>query len=159
MDQAPLRVGLRVDVVADAVRFYGGLGFEPVGSVPGPDGEPVFAILRLAGSSLIVDAVEGMPFPDSDRERQVRAGPRGLGVVVGLVVENVDATHAYFVEQGCAITCEPMDEVWGDRVFSGIDPFGYEWECSHPIADVSAGDGLAAVRESWFGATDAGAGA
>jgi uncharacterized glyoxalase superfamily protein PhnB len=153
VEQAPLRVGIRVSDVAAAMDFYGGLGFEPTGSVPGPDGSPVFAILAQGGSLLMVDAVEGMPFPDSDRERQVRAGPRGLGVVIGLVVDDVDAAHAYFVERGCAITCEPMDEAWGDRVFMGVDPFGYEWECSQPIADVSAAAGLAAVRESWFGAS------
>jgi uncharacterized glyoxalase superfamily protein PhnB len=153
MDQAPLRVGIRVSDVTAAMAFFGGLGFEPVGSVPSPDGAPVFAILAKGGSLLMVDAIEGMPFPDSDRERQVKAGPRGLGVVIGLAVDDVDAAHAYFVEQGCAITCEPMEEAWGDRVFMAIDPFGYEWECCQPIAAVSAADGLAAVRESWFGAS------
>ena len=151
MERSPLRVGVRVDDVTAAVGFYGGFGFAPVGSVPGPDGEPVFAILRTADSHLMVDAAEGMPFPDTERERQVLAGPRGLGVVIGLVVDDVDATHAYCVAQGCAITCEPMDEVWGDRVFMCLDPFGYEWEFFQPIADIDAGDGLAAVGEKWFG--------
>jgi uncharacterized glyoxalase superfamily protein PhnB len=153
MDGAPLRVGVRVHDVAAAMRFYRGFGFEVAGSVPGPGGEPVFAILDKAGSQLMVDALEGMPFPDTERERHVRAGPRGLGVVIGLVVDDVDATHAFCVEQGCAITCEPMDEVWGDRVFTCLDPFAYEWEFFQPIADVDAAAGLAAVRESWFGAS------
>jgi uncharacterized glyoxalase superfamily protein PhnB len=151
-EQSPLRIGVRVDDVSAAIRFYGGFGFETAGSVPGPDGEPVFAILRKAGSQLMVDALVGMPFPDTERERHVRAGPRGLGVVIGLVVDDVDGTHTYCVQQGCAITCEPMDEAWGDRVFTCLDPFGYEWEFLQPIADVDTADGLAAVRESWFGA-------
>lgn len=151
-EQAPLRVGVRVDDVAAAIRFYGGFGFAPVGSVPGPDGDPVFAILGKGGSLLMVDALHGMPFPETDRERAVRAGPRGLGIVIGLVVDDVDATHAYCVAQGCVITCEPMDEAWGDRVFMSIDPYGYEWEFFQPIAEVSAADGLAAVQERWFGA-------
>jgi hypothetical protein len=78
MERSPLRVGVRVDDVITAVRFYGGFGFASIGSVPGPGGEPVFAILRKADSQLMVDAAEGMPFPDSERERQVLAGPRGL---------------------------------------------------------------------------------
>jgi hypothetical protein len=33
---------------------------------------------------LLVDALEGIPFQDSPRERRTKTGPRGLGVVVGL---------------------------------------------------------------------------
>ena len=54
-------------------------------------------------------------------------------------------------ESGCTITCEPMDEAWGERVFECLDPFGYQWEFSQPIDDGAPRDGLAAVRSSWFG--------
>jgi hypothetical protein len=37
------------------------------------------------------------------------------------------------------------------RVFVCIDPFGYEWEFSQPIAEMEPADGTAAVQESWFG--------
>jgi hypothetical protein len=77
------RVGLRVADVPAAMKFYGGLGFVEVGVVPNPAGEPVLAILEPAVVNLIVDALTGMPFPDSDRERQIQRGPRGLGVVIG----------------------------------------------------------------------------
>jgi uncharacterized glyoxalase superfamily protein PhnB len=147
-----LRVGLRVPDVAAAARFYSGLGFDEIGRVPDPDGTPVLAILGQDGPELVVDALEGMPFPDSPRERQVRSGPRGLGVVVGLRVDDLDATYAYCAGNGCEITCEPMDEAWGERVFSCLDPFGYEWEFSHPIADVDPEAATAAVEASWFGA-------
>jgi hypothetical protein len=39
----------------------------------------------------------------------------------------------------------------GERVFECVDPFGYLWEFSQPIADVEPEDGLEAVRTSWFG--------
>jgi catechol 2,3-dioxygenase-like lactoylglutathione lyase family enzyme len=146
------RVGLRVGDVQAATRFYGGLGFEEVGSVPNPDGRPVFAILQRDGVHLMVDALVGMPFPDTARERQIQRGPRGLGVAIGLGVEDLDATLAYCKAAGCEITCEPVDEAWGDRVFECLDPFGYLWEFSHPIAGTTPpADGLAAVRASWFG--------
>jgi uncharacterized glyoxalase superfamily protein PhnB len=151
MAQAQFRLGLRVSGVRAAMRFYGGLGFEEVGVVPDPDGEPVLAILGRGEGTLILDALTGMPFPDSERERQVQRGPRGLGVVIGLGVDDLDAAYAYCTEAGCEITCEPMDEAWGDRVFTCLDPFGYEWEFTHPIAQMSATEGTAAVRESWFG--------
>jgi uncharacterized glyoxalase superfamily protein PhnB len=145
------KLGLRVDDVAAAVRFYIGLGFEETGVVPNPDGEPVLAILQRGDVSLICDGLTGMPFPDSERERNVQNGPRGLGVVIGLSVDDLDATYAYCIEASCQITCEPMDEAWGERVFSSLDPFGYEWEFSIPIPGAEPADGTAAVRESWFG--------
>jgi uncharacterized glyoxalase superfamily protein PhnB len=147
----PVRLGLRVGDVRAAIRFYGGLGFDEVGVVPDPDGEPVLAILRQGTVHLIVDALVGLPFPDSERERRIQHGPRGLGVVIGLGVDDLEATYAYCTEAGCEITCEPMDEAWGVRLFSCLDPFGYEWELSVPISETRPADGLAAVRASWFG--------
>jgi uncharacterized glyoxalase superfamily protein PhnB len=154
MLQESFRVGLRVDDVPAAMNFYGGLGFAQVGVVPDPEGSPVLAILQRGAVTLIVDALVGMPFPDSPRERQIQRGPRGLGVVIGLGVSDLDATYAYCAAAGCEITCEPMDEAWGERVFSCLDPFGYEWEFSHPIAGAEAEDGTEAVRASWFGGAD-----
>jgi uncharacterized glyoxalase superfamily protein PhnB len=149
--RASLRIGLRVDSVPAAETFYAGLGFEQVGLVQNPDGEPVLAILCRAGADLIVDALVGLPFPDSERERQIQRGPRGLGVVIGLEVDDLDATYAYCTEAGCAITCEPMDEAWGERLFTCLDPFGYEWKFSVPIEGIDEVDGTAATRASWFG--------
>ena len=40
---------------------------------------------------LLVDALVGMPFADSGRERRTQAGPRGLGVVIGIRVDDVEA--------------------------------------------------------------------
>ena len=71
--------------------------------------------------------------PRLRRERQVQAGPRGLGVAIGLGVDDLDATYQYCRAAGSDITSEPSDEAWGDRVFECIDPFGYLWEFSQPI--------------------------
>ena len=151
--EGSLRVGLRVDDVAAAVEFYGALGFEQVGAVPNPEDETVLAILQRGEAGLIVDALVGLPFPDSDRERAIQSGPRGLGVVIGLEVDDLDEAYATCTERGCEITCEPMDEAWGERLFTFVDPFGYEWKLSVPLPDAS-GDGTEAARESWFGAAD-----
>jgi uncharacterized glyoxalase superfamily protein PhnB len=146
-----LRLGLRVQDVRAAIAFYRGLGFEEEGVVHAPDGEPVMAILVRGSVNLIADALVGMPFPASERERAIQGGPRGLGVVIGLPVGDLDATYAYCVSAGCEITCEPMDEAWGERVFSCLDPFGFEWEFSVPIPGARPADGTAAVSEQWFG--------
>jgi uncharacterized glyoxalase superfamily protein PhnB len=146
------RLGLRVDDVDAAAAFYEGLGFRQLGSVPDPEGRPVMTILERAGVNLIVDALAGMPFADTERERKTSAGPLGLGVAIGLGVDDLDSTLAYCRAAGCTITSEPMDEAWGERVFECVDPFGYQWEFSHPAAEATIGDGLAAVQAAWFGA-------
>jgi hypothetical protein len=105
------------------------------------------------GVQLIVDALVGMPFPDTERERRIKEGPRGRDVAIGLGVDDLQATFDYCKKAGCEITCEPMDEAWGDRVFECIDPFGYQWEFSHPSDGGARVDGLAAVQANWFGST------
>lgn len=146
------RVGIRVGDVDAAARFYAGLGFEQVGSVPGPQGRPVMTILRLGQVHLIVDALVGMPFPDTERERLTQAGPRGLGVALGLAVDDLEASYEHCRAADCVITSEPADAPWGARVFECRDPFGYVWEFSQEIADPQPADALEATRTSWFGA-------
>lgn len=151
MELGRFRVGLRVEDVTAAAAFYRGLGFVDVGTIAGPDGRPVMAMLQRDGVMLIADALEGMPFPDNPRERQVKTGPRGLGVAIGLGVDDLEAAYAYCVESGCEITSEPADAEWGDRVFEAIDPFGYLWEFSQPTGD-AVSDPIEATRQGWFGA-------
>ncbi|HWM18175.1 MAG TPA: VOC family protein [Ilumatobacteraceae bacterium] len=148
-----IRFGLRVGDVPAASAFYRGLGFCDVGSIPGSDGDPVLWILERNGVYLIVDALVGLPFPDSERERETQRGPRGLGVAIGLQVDDLDAMLDYCTAAGCEITSEPMDMPWGDRVFECIDPFGYVWEMYRPIDGEPPADGLAATSEAWFGSS------
>ena len=154
MEQGRFRVGLRVNDVAAAARFYGGLGFAEVGTVPDDHGRPLMTILERDGVLLIADALEGMPFADSDRERATRDGRRGLGVAIGLGVDDLAATYRYCTATGCVITSEPRDEVWGDRVFELIDPFGYQWEISQRVAEINSDDALRAVQAEWSAARE-----
>jgi uncharacterized glyoxalase superfamily protein PhnB len=78
-----------------------------------------------------------------------RAGPRGLGVAIGIGVDDLDASYDYCRTNGCAIRSEPTDEPWGDRVFECLDPFGYLLEISQPVADVPVDDALTATAEHW----------
>ena len=150
MGEAPYRVGLRVRDVVPAARFYAGLGFDRVAELAGPDGEPVMAILRRGDLQLLVDALTGMPFADSDRERRTQAGPRGLGVVIGIEVDDVDAVARYCREAGCELTAGPLDAPWGERYAECVDPYGYAWKLFRPTPG-QFGDGLGATRDQWFG--------
>src|SRR2546423_15381849 len=114
-DEARYRVGLRVEGVAAAASFYAGLGFDRVGEIPGPDGRTVMAILGRGGLQMVVDALVGMPFADGHRERRTQTGPRGLGVVIGIEVDDVEATAHYCGAAGCEVTAGPVDAPWGER--------------------------------------------
>ncbi len=149
MELGRFRVGLRVSDVTEAARFYRGLGFAEVGTVPADDGRALMAILQREGVMLLVDALVGIPFAFSEREHQVQSGPRGLGVALGLGVDDLAATYAYCQAKGCTITAEPADAAYGDRVFECIDPFGYLWEMSQPVAAVPAEEALRSLGADW----------
>jgi len=148
-DEAPFRIGLRVEDVTKAAAFYQGLGFEQTGSISDPSSRTVMTILRRGDLQLLVDALVGLPFPDSDREQMTRTGPRGLGVVIGLQVGDVDATADYCRSAGCTITTEPVDAPWGERYVECLDPYEYAWKFFRPLPSLPP-DSLSATRNSWF---------
>ena len=152
--EAPFRLGLRVADVVEAAAFYAGLGFDRVAELPGADGRPVMAILRRGDLQLLVDALVGMPFPDSVRERQTKAGPRGLGVVIGIEVDDVDGAARRCRDAGCVIGAGPLDGVWGERYVEIEDPFGYAWKFFQVLPD-PPDDSLGAVTDVWFGPSGA----
>jgi len=155
--EPPVRLALRVADVDAAVTLYRRFGFTPVGTVPGPGGDVVMAILRRGPLQLLVDALTGIPFADSARERQTRSGPRGLGVVIGIEVDDVDEAAQRCAAGGCVISSGPLDAPWGERYVEFEDPFGYAWKFFHLIPD-PPGDGLDAVYDLWFGQGSAGPG-
>jgi uncharacterized glyoxalase superfamily protein PhnB len=142
-----VKIGIRVADVAQAMVFYQGLGFELAGTVPGPAGSPVLAVMVLDRFHLILDALVGLPFPDTERERMIKHGPRGLGCVIGIEVSDLAPIHQHCVRSGCEITSQIQDQPWGERSFTCIDPHGYEWKFA---VKTGAGD-IEAVAAHWFG--------
>ncbi|MFG1821544.1 VOC family protein [Microbispora bryophytorum] len=148
-DEAPFRIGLRAEDVIAAAAFYEGLGFEQAGTMRSPAGRTIMAILRRGDLQLLVDALTGMPFPDSERERVTVAGPRGLGVVIGIEVDDVEATANYCRSAGCEVTTEPVDAPWGERYAEVLDPYGYAWKFFQLLPDPPQ-DSLRSAYDSWF---------
>ena len=149
-----MRVGLRVEDVGAAAALYESFGFVPVGTMPGRGVRAVMAILRRGPFQLVVDALVGMPFPDNARERQTKAGPRGLGVVIGIEVDDVDDAAQRCHAAGCVVAAGPLDAPWGERYVEVEDPYGYAWKLFQVLAG-PRGDGLHAVADMWFGPTAA----
>ncbi|GDY68473.1 VOC family protein [Streptomyces avermitilis] len=97
-----------------------------------------------------MDALTGLPFPNDERERQTKTGPRGLGVVVGLEVADVDAVACYCRSAGCQVTVDPVDALWGERYCECVDRYGYCWKFFQLLPE-QKNDGLDAAYDSWFG--------
>ncbi|GIH19867.1 VOC family protein [Rugosimonospora africana] len=151
--EPPVRVALRVDDVGTAAALYESFGFVPVGVVPGRDGRAMMAILRRGPLQLLVDALVGIPFTDSVRERHTRVGPRGLGVVIGIEVDDVDEAAQRCRAAGCVIGAGPLDAPWGERYVEVEDPYGYAWKFFQLLPEVPH-DGLHAAAGQWFGPSE-----
>lgn len=145
-----MTLGLRVTDVEQALEFYEGIGFKPVMTTPDETGAPVFCAMSYGLSFLVFDAVETpLPMPDTPRERALKRGPRGLGVKIGLEVPDIEPIYQHFRAMSCEITCEPMEEFWCERLFTGIDPFGYEWQFTQGSKSDSIDEQVEAARQQW----------
>jgi len=150
MTSVSMTLGLRVTDVQAALDFYQGLGFTPVLATPDKEGKPVFCAMSYGHSFIVFDGVETpMPMPDTPRERAMKRGPRGLGVKISLSVPDVEPIYRHFKASGCEITCEPMEEFWCERLFTGIDPFGYEWQFTQGAKSMSVEENVAAAKHKW----------
>ena len=147
---SPLTLGLRVADVQQALDFYKGIGFEAVMVVPNEKGTPIFCAMRYGLSSIVFDGVETeMPMPDTQRERAMKKGPRGLGFKIGLEVPDIEPIYAHFKQASCEITCEPMEEFWCERLFTAIDPFGFEWQFTQGSKSGTTEETVEAAQQQW----------
>lgn len=62
------------------------------------------------------------------------AGDGVVGGVVYILVDNVDALHAEFVDRGVPIHIEPTDQTWGMREMYVRDPDGNSVRFDCPVA-------------------------
>lgn len=112
-----------VSDVNAAVDYYGkAFGAQPVLSLPGPDGKPVHAEVRLGDSLLMIEP--GMA------EHGVKT-PQDLGgeTPASLVyyVADADSVFKAAVDAGAQAAMPLEDMFWGDRYGMIVDPFGHRW--------------------------------
>ena len=125
---SPVAVSLRVADVRRAAQFYERIGFTYVMAVPDENDGLLLCLLRYGSGSILLASVDHPQFPPTNRQRHVENGPRGLGVRIDLIVPDLAATYSACVAANCVITRDPIQEFWGGRSFSCLDPFGYEWQ-------------------------------
>jgi uncharacterized glyoxalase superfamily protein PhnB len=125
----PIAVSLRVANVRRAAEFYQSIGFTFIMAVPDDSGQWLLCLLRYGSGSILIGAVDDPKFRRTTR-------PWRLQRRTALTVPNLAATYAACVAAGCRITAEPVEEIWGDRTFTCLDPFGYEWHFTQPAERV-----------------------
>jgi PhnB protein len=123
---------LFVKSAGSAIEFYKKVfGAQEVMRMSGANGQVMHAELRI-GDSLIMLSEEN---PQMGTQ-----GPQSLGGTASslhLYVENVDAVAGKAVEAGAKLVRPVIDQFYGDRSGTLIDPFGHMWSVGTHVEDVS----------------------
>jgi len=130
------QIELHVPAFSPVKAFYGGLGFTVAREEIGDDGDG-YLVLRRGPNVLRF-------WPGSDAAarhehfgRLPASTPRGYGVEVVIVVEDLDAVYA--AARGFARIVGPLQErPWGLRDFRVLDPFGYYLRITEPHDPLAA---------------------
>lgn len=145
-----LYTSLRVSDVDRASTFYQKLGFRQTFVIPDKANTALLCFLQYGNHHLIVGKLQGLPYPDTPRERAIQLGPRGLGVKLAFNVTDLNQAYQLCREEHCEITMEPMEEFWGDRIFTCLDPFGYELQIHQRVTTMSEAEILKAGQAAWL---------
>lgn len=117
---------------AKAIEFYKqALGATEVMRFAMPDGTVAHAEIEVSGSRVML----ADEMPDWGNR-----GPETLGGTSGglcVYVPNVDEAFARAVAAGAKVFKPVMDQFYGDRSGTVIDPFGHQWTLATHIEDVS----------------------
>ena len=116
------------DIKAASAFYQKAPGFARRGPVMnGPDGKPMHAELRLRDTTLML----GPENPQMRSAKSLGASPATLY----LTTENVDKLAAKAAKLGAQVLAPPMDQFWGDRTATIVDPDGNTWMLATHIAE------------------------
>ncbi|MGA9276289.1 MerR family transcriptional regulator [Ilumatobacter sp.] len=125
MTQPTLERRLSIIVYADIAAAFDHLtnvyGFGPGEITRDEDGRAVHAAIQAGDGELWLH-------PES--EEFGLASPQHLGgasATMAIMVEDVDAHHRHAVEHGANVRYEPVDQPYGYREYSAVDPEGHLW--------------------------------
>jgi len=132
MNTQPLSTFLTVADANAAIAFYTNvLGAKEKYRMTEPSGRVGHAELDFDGMTLMI--------ADEYPELNLRAPQPGSGFSTSLhlQVDNADAVIERAVQQGATLERPPVDQFFGERTGTIIDPFGHRWLIGHHIEDVS----------------------
>ncbi len=96
-----------------------------------PDGKVMHASLKIGDSILMLN--------DEFPEWGGATAPRGEapGFAIHVYVENVDKIFPQAIAAGAVAKMPLMDQFWGDRYGTLVDPYGFKWALATHVRDVS----------------------
>lgn len=109
------------DVKAATAFYQKAFGFTKRGIMNGPDGKAVHSELTLRGTTVMLSPE--MPQMGARSAKAVGSSPTSLY----LLTENVDKVVAKAVKLGATAKGPVIDQFWGDRCGTVVDPDGYTW--------------------------------
>lgn len=112
-----------------SLRFYEGLGFIIVRR------DAHFAVVALGGALVLLAMEEAVPGEHAAAAVRpwLASGPRGVGVNVLVMVDDVDAMYRRAREIGATIFWEIADRYYGLRDFILADPDGFLLRFASPV--------------------------
>ena len=113
-------------------------GFVERMRVPGPDGKPAHAEMRLADGVVMM----GCPGPEYQNPKRLGHVTQNLYVYV----DDVDAHFERAKKAGARILEEPKDQFYGDRRYGAVDPEGHQWYFAQHVRDVPPQDMKASAQ-------------
>ena len=116
----------------EAIEFYKkALNAQVINRSDMPNGKVMHASLKIGDSILMLN--------DEFPEWGGSPAPRGeaSGLAIHVYVDNVDKLFAQAVSAGATVKMPLMDQFWGDRAGTLLDPFGYKWSIATRKEDLS----------------------
>ena len=118
-------------------------GFEGRGIMPGPDGKPMHAELKLRDSVLMLG-------PECPERQGLSAQTIGNSpVTLYLYVEDVDNASKQATAAGATLTQPPADMFWGDRTAMLVDSDGNKWMIGTHKSDPTPEEMNAAMKQQF----------
>jgi PhnB protein len=135
---------LIADHAAAAIDFYkAAFGAEEVFRMTMPDGSICHAELKIGDSHVML----GQESPQWGAKSPKSLGGSPVGLCIYL--PDVDAAFAQAVAAGATVERPVVNQFYGDRSGSVIDPFGHKWTLSTHVEDVSPAE-MHRRMEAWI---------
>ena len=120
MLRAVNQIGFYVKDTTATVSFYKKLGFEVVSD------DSAVAEVKLGPMTLQFIAQETAKSMDSSFQKDAFGEPKGTGIYINIMVENINEYYKKISEEGIKSSTEPRDWPWGTREFVIRDPDRYK---------------------------------
>ena len=125
---------LTLDNSSQAIAWYvKALGAEEISRAAGPDGRIAHAVIRIGNSQVMLH--------DSMAESKAPHALGGSPISMWIYVDDADSLFKRATSAGAVVAGGPMgqmmDQFWGDRCGTIIDPEGYYWTIATRKEDLS----------------------